>query len=145
MQARTAVYDIAFAEMVGQVFSILAQDMSSAVFSLQSRMHIMSSSSYAQKHRTASLLMIVKTISRMILKINVPQQQISAKSPLCPGINGCLNLDIVRTEHVLFATVLLHMLSHHCVELYIWRHACQERTRTDAKDALTRVCHVANV
>ena len=57
--------------------------------------------------------MIVKTISRMILKIYIPQQQISAKSPLCSGIDGCLNLDIVGTEHVLFATVALHMLSHH--------------------------------
>ena len=37
MQARTAVYDMGLAEMVGQVFSILAQDMSSAAFSLNSR------------------------------------------------------------------------------------------------------------
>jgi hypothetical protein len=83
--------------------------------------------------------MIVKTISRIIMKIYVPQQKISAKSPLCPGIDGCLNLDIVGTDHVLFPTVVLHMLSHHCVELYLWYHACQERTRADAKSALTRV------
>jgi hypothetical protein len=43
-----------------------------------------SSSSYAQQRRTASLLMIVKTISRMILKMYIPQQQISAKVPFVP-------------------------------------------------------------
>ena len=37
LQVRTAVYDMGLAEMVGQVFSILAQDMSSAAFSLNSR------------------------------------------------------------------------------------------------------------
>ena len=38
IQARNAVYDMGLAEMVGQVFSILAQDMSSAAFSLNCRM-----------------------------------------------------------------------------------------------------------